>query len=500
MVNAPPSQPKPRLFPVPPAAVARHPDLLIQPRPLKAWLDTLPLANPSKAARLLLQQLRLLSRDPQPGSKFSALLRLYEPPIDTLYALVNERIQLNPDCVLPLDQLEHEMQEVLAELAHGYLRLANERLIAGKMPQTDLLYRAACRLDQALGIEQLHYHKPNERNWRSLLAIFLHAAQHDIARVQSERDLRLPGEPGTIHELFYRSLLTSCSDPHHHRPSQVVAWREWIGQHASCVDLAMLPKGRASLPLDISGRFPPLTAARRCKPGPDIRYVVADPLIDRLQQDPEAPPGLIDALDALVRGRRTPEQRQNARQVRDHPYRVLQGLAPIHQRLSQLMQIGGADVTPHFLVCRQTNQSKRGSAFRLSSRLNPPMVIGEPVLAEAQNDNPKAPPVGFVARVQRLLVDDDAGQIEIGVEKLVGRILPIEITGRATERARGDTLALLQHTIDSDRYILIATQGIYREGALIDIEGPGVRYEIRLGRLLGATQRVAFIEAEPSGD
>ncbi len=496
MVNARSSQPKPRLFSIPAPAVARHPDLLLGSRQLKAWLDTLPLANPPKAARMLLHQLRLLSRDPQPDTRFANLFELFEPPLDTLFQVVYERIQLNPESALPLDQLEHEVLQNLTELAYGYLRVANELLTAGKAPSAELLYRATRLLDQSLNIEQLHYHRPNIDNWRLLLSIYLHAAQYDIVRKKVDRTLRRRNEPHTIHGLFYRALLISFCDPHHHRPSQVAAWHEWTGQHTAGLDLAMLPKGRANLPLDISGQSAPLAAARRCKPGPDIRYLTADTFMQTLKEDPEAPAGLLDALDALLKGRRTPEQRQNERQARDHPYRLLQGLRLIHQRLSQLMQGGNTDPDPYALPCRQTNQSKGGAAFRLQGPINPPLMISEPILAEAESTAPDAPPVGFVARIQRLLMDD-AKQIEIGVEKLSGRVLPVEITGRATERARGDTLALLQHAADSGRFTLIATRNIYREGDLVNIEGPGVRYNLRLLSLLGASPRVAFIDVEP---
>ena len=496
MVNARSGQPKPRLFAIPAPAVARHPDLLLNSRQLKAWLDTLPLANPPKAARMLLHQLRLLSRDPQPGARSANLLELFEPPLDTLFEVVYERIQLNPESALPLDQLEHEVLHNLIELAYGYLRVANELINAGKPPSAELLYRATRLLDRTLSIEQLHYHRPSTDDWRLLLSIYLYAAQHDIVKNRVDRTLRREDEPDTIHGLFYRALLIAFCDPHHYRPSQVAAWREWTGQHTTSLDLAMLPKGRASLPLDISGQSTPLAAARCAKPGPDIRYLAADTFIQTLKEEPEAPAGLLDALDALLKGRRTPEQRQNERQVRDHPYQLLKGLRLIHQRLSELMHGGHADTTPFAFPCRQTNQSKGGAAFRLQGPVNPPLVISEPILAEAERTTPDAPPVGFVARIQRLLMDD-AQQIEIGVEKLNGRVLPVELTGRAAERARGDKLALLQHAADSGRFTLIATRSIYREGDMISVEGPGVRYNLRVLNLLGASQRVAFIEVEP---
>ena len=497
MVNARSSQPKPRLFAIPAAAVARHPDVLLKPRQLKPLLDTLPLANPPKAARMLLRQLKLLSRDPQPGNKFGSMLTMYEAPIETLFHAATARIQVDSDSALALDQLEHEVLDTLTELAYANLRLANDRLVAGKKPALETLYRAIRLLEQALSIEQLHYHKPIAGNWRLLLNVYLHAAQHDIAKQPLDRKLCLEDDPNTIHGLFYRALLICLCDPHHHRPSQVATWRDWTGRNADGLDLALLPQGGASIPVDISGLTTPLAAARCGKPGPDIRYLTADDFVQSLRNDPEAPAGLLDALNGLIKGRRTPEQRQNGRQLRDHPYRLLYGLRLIHQRLNNLMQGTNDDLAVYAVPGKQINQSKQGSAFRVQGPLNPPLTIGELVLAEASNDSTNSPPVGFVARIQRVMIDNEK-RIEIGVEKLCGRIMPVEITGRAVERTRGDTLALLQHTMDSGRFTLIATRSIYREGDLVAIEGPGVRYNLRLRGLLGTTQRIAFIDAEPS--
>ncbi|MGB5648672.1 MAG: hypothetical protein WBM59_01225, partial [Sedimenticolaceae bacterium] len=127
---------------------------MLAPRELRRWIDELPLANPPKAGNLLLQQLRLLVRDPRPGARFAALLDLYDGPLQQLLEVVRERIPANIDGAVPLDQLENLVIDLVTELAYGRLRIANDQLAAGKTPTTEILFDAMRLLDDALSIQR----------------------------------------------------------------------------------------------------------------------------------------------------------------------------------------------------------------------------------------------------------------------------------------------------------------------------------------------------------
>lgn len=494
MVDTASSLPDPGLFRIPAAAVARHPRVILTPRELRAWIDALPLANPPRSAQMLQQQLRLLVRDPQPGARFASLLEMYVPPLEELLRIAQERMQNTPDSVVPLDQLEYELVELLTELAQGYLRLANEQLQARKAPAADILYRPMHLLDSAADIARTHYHGLRPDSWRLMVAIFLRGEHQRIGNQPVAGVARLDGEPNTLQGLFYRALVINLCDPHRHRPSEVHAWRKWISQHAGALNLTMLPQGAFAIPIDVSGATPPLTGARRGKPGPNMRYLAADDFLQRLKTDPTAPPGLHAALLDVIKGRKTPEQRQSPRQARNHPYRLLYGLRTIHRRLVELIQGDGSPSHLAPIPCRQINQSKGGSAFHLQGPLNPPLSVGEPVLAEADTAG-GGTPVGFAARVQRM-VSNEHQQIEIGVEKLDGRLIPVHFTGHAAERGRGDTHALLVHATDSGRFTLLAARNLLHEGDIVSVEGPSTRYNLRVRGITSTVHHVAYLDVE----
>lgn len=487
--------PLPGPFRLPPANVARHPAALLAVRDLRGWIDGLPLANPPRCAQMLLQQLRLLVRDPEPGGRFAALLALYQGPLDALLEIVRERLHGFGDSAGPLDQLEYQAVELLQELAHGHLRLANQATAAGKAPGHADLCSAMRLLDHALNIERMHYHRLDPDAWRRVVGIYLHAEHLGLA----DRDCPgtpVAGEPRTLRGLFFRSLLVSLSDPHHHRPNEVLGWLSWLGDHAGGLRLSLLPEGAYAIPVDVSATLPPLAGARRGRPGPDTRYLAVDTVLERLQTATDAPSGLRQALLDVIKGRKTPEQRQSERQPRNQPYRLVYGLRAIHERLAELIQgrpPGPTRQPP--LDCTLVNLSRTGAALQLHGPASPPLCVDEPVLAEGAMTGSGGAPVGFAARIRRQ-VSGDGQQIEIGVEKLTGRLLPVRLRSATAETGRNEPEALLLQDIESGRLTLIAARSRYRDDECVTVEGPNTRYTLRLRSVILAVQHVAYIQVE----
>lgn len=496
MVEVPPTQSNMRLFEVPEPSVARHPSVLLAPRQLQRWVAGLPLANPPKAAQTLLEQLRLLVRDPHPGARLAQLLQAFAAPLDQLQEIVDERLQNTLDGAHPLDQLECTVLQVLAELTSGYLRIANEALFAGNRPPTAVLYRAMHLLDRALAIQRQHYCHMRLADWQRLLQIFVYAQEQGIADELADAALRRPGDPPTLQGLFYRALVIGLCDPNHHRADRILAWYRWTGARTQSLELTLLPQGAFTLPVDLSGEMAPLAAARRARPGPEIRYLSAEPFLQQIQEDPEAPRDLARALLDLIKGRRTTEQRQNPRQPRNHPFLLRHGLRGIHARLYELVKgAGRRDAADGAHPCRQTDQSKTGSAFLLQGPVVPPLGVGELVLLEAAPQSPGASALGFVGCIRRL-VNRDEQRIEIGVEKLAGRVFPVNLSGGGAERLRGDVGAVVHQDLDAGSIVLIAPQALFRAGDTVIAEGATARYNLRMQRLVEGAQRTAHIAVE----
>jgi len=496
MVNAPPTQPKSNRFRIPEVAVARHPGVMLAPRELRRWIASLPLANPPRAADLLARQLTLLVRDPQTDSRLAVLLGIYQNPVSQLLEIVTERLASNPESAITLEELVTRLVELLNELACGHLRLANAALDAGKSASAETLYRAINLLENALHIERQHYMPIAAERWQLLLSIFRCADLQHMAD-QAIKTARLAADdPPTVRGLFYRALIIHLCDPHQQRPEHIRGWHEWIGKHTELLELAILPQGTSAIPLDIGGTLPPLTAARRGKPGPDMRYLVADGFLQQLSDDSQAPPGLHRALSDLLKGRKTSEQRQSPRQAGNHAFRLRHGIRNIHERLQALGNSEfGHDAGPEPLLCLQINQSKTGGAFQLQGPLPAPLGVGEPILVEAETVAQGGAAIGYAARIRRL-VNNGRHDIEIGVEKLTGRLLPLTLSGAAVERARGEKRALLQQDSVNGQLTLLAPRILYRQGDSLAAESSAGRHSLRMQELLDVGHGVAYIAVQ----
>ena len=218
--------------------------------------------------------------------------------------------------------------------------------------------------------------------------------------------------------------------------------------------------------------------------------------MQRLQEDEEAPASLRQAMTDLIKGRRKSEQRQTERRACNQPYRLIYGLRNIHKRLEELT-LGddpeASEIRP--VPCRQVNQSKYGAAFQLQCPLALPLNVGDPLLAELTGAADNTAPMGFAARIRRVFSGEQQ-HIEIGVEKIQGRLIPVTIVGATAEKTRGDTQALIQHDADTERYTLLASRSIYREGDTVAAEGTSMRYNLRMLRLSRVVHQTAHIDVE----
>ncbi|MCP5431195.1 MAG: hypothetical protein H6962_14040 [Chromatiaceae bacterium] len=121
-------------------------------------------------------------------------------------------MQGNPDSAVPLDQLEYQLVELLVELAHGYLRLANELLRGGKRAGADPVPR-----NEPAG--QRHQHRapalPPSHTRRLAPAAQRLRACSGGSRQQSAGHkgggVGTGGEPDTVRGLFFRSWWSACA-------------------------------------------------------------------------------------------------------------------------------------------------------------------------------------------------------------------------------------------------------------------------------------------------
>lgn len=498
----------PRLL-LPPPAAGCHPKALISAAELRTWLRQLPNVNAVRTTAELLGQVSLLAHYPGALPQLERLLQLLQAPVDQLdhavVALVNE-----PDNAAgqrTLAQLLPLYGELTLALAQLHKRQINAGLDRAKGPSVDQLYAAAVVLARHLRLELFHHQPPPPQTWRDLLRLYEIAAFLERAAVRASQGTRAAPD---VHSLFFGNLLFLLADPLHLAPATAWAMFDAAVQLAHLVEFEAGGQRCADgIPVDMTGACPPLTLARQPELAvwADCRCLRLGPLLRHLESQAGVPGDApAAALHAALRTLATQHGRVFPRHPRSAEYRLFAGLHAIQQRLVELA--GGpaapppapAPGRPRALpqaappppqICRQINYSVGGAAFLLELRTAARLDIGTLVLFETgAPDNPQRQ-VGFVGRVRRRLQRGE-GLLEIGVEKLGGRVFPVTISAH-----RGSGLALLHQETDSQALELYAPSGSFRAAAVLELNGPAGPQRVRLGSLREQTGEIERIAVMP---
>jgi hypothetical protein len=458
-----------------------HPLALTAPAELRRWLAELPTANAVAACRQLAQQLSLLVRCPGPLPRLPALLALLECHVEPLAAQVDAHIRSDPDRTeqVLFDDVVAWFGALNAELAQLRKRHVNDLLEGQRGALGEALCAAMHTLSRQIRLDLSGYHGTPPNTWRDMLQLyetagFLQLARHSLGPPESAgRDL---------HRLFFGALLYQLADPLRLPPRASWALYDEALAAAAEVDFVSGPAGPGSVVIDATGAVPPLAGARHPPRQPPRRRFVLP--LGRLLEAAGGDTGydrLAECLRTLEPALNPTPGRRQQRQIRDCALLLHAGFAMVHRRLAAIRRRGRApegDVAvAQGVACRQLDDSAAGAALVVERRRHAAVQIGDLVLLEHPAGDPAR---GFVARVRRLRLREP-GRLEIGVEKLPGRIAPAQLLGEGR-----DGRALLHREPAAGRLELYGPAARLAVGAELELEVAGATLRLQV---LGERER-----------
>ncbi len=247
--------------------------------------------------------------------------------------------------------------------------------------------------------------------------------------------------------------------------------------------------------MDLSGQVSPLHYARQPDPSLPAHYISLDQLLAELH------PGRLDevgcdldawleqSLGTLAKGR---SERRHPRRARNADYHFVMGLEAVHERLRSL-QPGASGASPatnayppslYGIPCIQSDVSSSGSGFLLPGNQRYPDP-GEWALFELDNPTGKAAVSGFAGQIKRCMRDED-GYLRIGVERLLGNVIPVNVGSMRTP-------ALFNADPSKNRYHLIAPHGYFEAEKPDTLFGSNKDYQVRHEKLLSREGRTEII-------
>ena len=200
-------------------------DLTVETRtkPLKEWLDNLPLANPAEVARNLSEEIGALNRQKVAMDTRLKLLELYR---STILKLLPDMEAQYVAARLPLPEKNREMallaRQLQMDLANGYkiilLDYQNARITLGKGKVVLLAaQRAMAALGQILAIFYQTYSPQPSGIWYEIHQIFRFAIEQDIAN----KSIDDPDGESSVSLIYKQTLLLALANPYHLNPGEV---------------------------------------------------------------------------------------------------------------------------------------------------------------------------------------------------------------------------------------------------------------------------------------
>ena len=273
-----------------PERAAPAKDLEVRPRQVKAWIDSLPLAQSMDSARKMSAHLAALNRSKIDSDTRQQILDSYRAPAATA---MEELDAVYAKAALPLAPKAREAlmvaRDLAAELAMGYQILLAERggkllgAFGSKKGLAAQILRAIEYRFAILRAAYKSYTPPPPGLWTAMHQLYLHAEQEGVAKEVVDAEAR-----STVFDLYCEALLLSLADPYRFVPGEldkvIAQMRTWRG----LVTLqqtrpATRPGGHFLVPCDTDRPPKPMIAPNEDAGGPNWRLLDANPMVDKVR-------------------------------------------------------------------------------------------------------------------------------------------------------------------------------------------------------------------------
>lgn len=270
-------------------------DLETRPKQVKAWIDSLPLAQSMDSGRKMALHLAQLSRAKLDTETRVAILDAYRAPAMTA---LEELDAVYGKATLPLTPKAREAlmvaRDLAAELAMGYKITLVEKsggllnAFASKRGLPAQILRAMEYLFAMLRASYKSYTPVPPGVWHDLHQLYLYAEQEKVEREVVDAEAR-----STIFDQYVQALLLSLCDPYRlvqgeldKIVQQAHAW--WGLCTLQRSRPATRPGGHFLVPCDLDRTPKPIIAPDEDKGGPNWRLLDANPIVDKLRAKKQA--------------------------------------------------------------------------------------------------------------------------------------------------------------------------------------------------------------------
>jgi len=509
---------------VPAERTAPPRELEIRPRQVKAWLESLPLAQSADAARKMSGHLAALNRARIPPEDRIQILDTYRTYAGTV---LDELEAVFAKSAMPLGPRGREAlmwaRALSSDLAAGYRIAIAEKsgklLAFGAKKQLPLLaLRAMEYLAAEMRASFKAYSPVPTSLWKDLHQLYLFADAEGIAAEAAD-----PESKATVADPYIESLLLSLTDPYRLTPGEL---DKIITQVRGLRGLATLgrtrpatkPSGHFIVPCDTDRGPKPALSASDDTGGPNFRLLDANPLVDKLRTRKQAietgnvsatmsksvSPDMLALMGRLALLWGDPPKRAHRRDPMDSTVAVCIGLKSISHFVSHepridvkaeaaalkagitipLMAVPDDETSKQFPVheWEVVNMSAGGAKMRHADSQYQPVVIGDAVGLKFMGKGRWT--VGAVRWITQL----DDGGMEFGVQFLAFSARPVWVQP-ADSSSPQMKQGLMFEGGDGEEPSLLTPPNLFEDLRVYSLDDEGDRCEVRASSLIEKTTR-----------
>jgi hypothetical protein len=518
-----------------PDRLAPQKDLEIRPKQVKAWIESLPLAQSMEATHKMVAHLAALNRSRLDQDARLAILDIYRPigataldELDAIYSKVT----------LPLTPRAREAltlsRDLASELAMGYKTLLMEKsgkllgAFASKKGLPGLILRAMEYQCAVLRASYKSYTPAPPGVWRDVHQLYLHAEQEQVAKEIVDADTK-----STVFDTYCEALLLSLTDPYRlvqgeldRILAQARTWRGIVtlGQARP----ATRPGGHFLVPCDADRQPKPILSANDDTGGPNWRLLDANPIVDKLQAKKQAaetgnvsatmskamgPEGLA-LLGRLVTLWGDPPKRAYRRIPGDSTVAICVGIKAVGHFVSfeprmdasqeaeaikkgitmPLMALPTDDASQAIPVFEWdvVNASQGGLKVRRMGTTQQPIGVGEVVGVKLGNRS------RWTVAVVRWITIFDEGGMEFGVQFLGSMAKPVWVQPTMASAPQAKPGLLLAYADSGEPDALLTQPNMFADLREFEVNAEGMLSVMRATSLIEKTGRFELFHVVPS--
>jgi cyclic-di-GMP-binding protein len=519
---------------VPAERAAPPRDLEVRPKQVKAWLESLPLAQTFDSAGKLVQHLAALNRSRIDADERVQILEAYRPIAAVLLEELDDVYAKSPQPLAPrAREALNFARSLAAELSAGYkiviLEKSAKRLAFGVKKQLPpLMLRAMQYLVAEMRASYKSYSPVPQGVWHELHKLYLHAEAEGIAIEIADAEAKT-----TIAEVYCESLLVALTDPYRLVPGeldkivgQIRVLRAGVTLQQKRPDTR--PGAHFIVPCDTDKPPKPALSASDDTGGANWRLLDANAIVDKLRARKQAmDTGNVSAtmskmvgieglalITKLVTLWGDPPKRAYRRDPADITVAICVGFKAIGHFVGvdakmdaeaqqealrkgitmPIMNLAADDPSRSIPIFEWTvvNQSAGGLKVRRAGMTPQPIAVGE-ILGVKVPGKPH-----WTASVARWITALDDGGMEFGLQFIAPAACPVWIQPTAGATPQAKLGLLLTDADEADGELLVTPPNTYSDLREFELKGDDMLSRVRAGALIEKTARFELFHVSPS--